>query len=259
MQSTSARLPNEAPYSSKSGLLDGASQDRYIGRLKVLYVLKRSFGSFADCKAFYFFGHRSPGLTEVWVGILNAHISHLLSVFILYRMSRSIWNRTSEEERTRFAFLAALLHIISPAGIFLSAPYAESPFALLNFLGYYFCLKAYEYQSKGGKTKKQLSTLAAGLLFAVATMFRSNGILSGFVFAYDAILITWRMLYSEDHLSHLKDFPVVIASGTMVALGSLIPQSLAFRDYCSKSVEEPRPWCNHWVPSIYAWVQSHYW
>ena len=174
-------------------------------------------------------------------------------------MSLSICNRSSEHVRTKFAFLAALLHVVSPAGIFLSAPYAESPFASLNFLGCYFYLKVYDDRATGKGLGRDLSRLASGLLFGIATTFRGNGLLSGCVFAYDASVIAWTMLSSQDILNHLHEFIVTIAAGSMVALGSLTPQLLAFSQYCLEASEETRPWCRHWIPSVYTWVQSHYW
>ena len=174
-------------------------------------------------------------------------------------MSLSICNRRSENVRAKFAFLAALLHIFSPAGIFLSAPYAESPFALLNFLGCYFYLKVYDDRATGKTLGRDLSCLTSGLFFGIAATFRGNGLLSGCVFAYDASVIAWTMLSCQDVLNHIHDFSVTVAAGSMVALGSSIPQLLAFNQYCLENSGETRPWCRHWIPSIYTWVQSHYW
>lgn len=212
-----------------------------------------------DDTVFPFIDHGTSGLGEAFIGILLAHVSHLLSVFILYDMSRSISSRKSEDEKAKFAFLAGLLHTISPAGIFLSAPCAESPFALLTFLGYFYYLKRSEYQDKGDINKRDLSSLAAGLLFGIAVTFRGNGLLSGCIFAYDAVAIAWKLLSRQDYLNHARDFFVIVVSGSLVALGYLIPQLLAFREYCWIEVEEMRPWCSRWFPSIYTWVQSHYW
>lgn len=201
----------------------------------------------------------APGLGEASFGILVAHISHLLSVLVLYDMSRSMCNRGSEDVRTKFAFLAALLHVVSPAGIFLTAPYAESPFALFNFLGCYFYLKVYGDRATGNALGGGLSRLASGLFFGIATTFRGNGLLSGCVFAYDASVIAWEILSSRKILNHLHDLSFTIAAGSMVALGSLVPQLLAFSQYCLDVSGERRPWCRRRIPSIYGWVQSHYW
>ncbi|KAI9745552.1 MAG: ER membrane glycoprotein subunit of the GPI transamidase complex-like protein [Claussenomyces sp. TS43310] len=71
---------------------------------------------------------------ESLIGIAIAHASHGLSVLVLYGFTRRIF--PDGEATRKLAFVTALLHIISPAGLFLSAPYGESTFALLSFVGY---------------------------------------------------------------------------------------------------------------------------
>ena len=36
-----------------------------------------------------------------------------------------------------------------------------------------------------------------------------------------------------------------------------MPQAEGYLQYCTGG--NTRPWCNRWLPSIYAWVQEHYW
>ena len=198
-------------------------------------------------------------MNEAAAGIVIAHGSHLLSVIVLYNLSQSLCRSRREHERTKFAFLAALLHVISPAGVFLSAPYAESPFALLNFLGFHLYIKAHQDEAINSRTKRDGLLLAAGLLFGMTTMFRSNGLLSGLVFAYDATSITWMIVQTRRVMDHLRSLCVTVVGGSLVAMGSVLPQLLAFLEYCSKTADDARPWCTHLVPSIYSWVQSHYW
>lgn len=198
-------------------------------------------------------------MNEAAAGILIAHVSHLLSVIVLYNLSQNLYRSRREYERTNYSFLAALLHVISPAGVFLSAPYAESPFALLNFLGFHLYIKAQHNEAINNRIKRDGLLLAAGLLFGIATMFRSNGLLSGLVFAYDATSITWMIMQSSSVMDHLRRLCVTVVGGSLVAMGSVLPQYLAFLEYCSKPAEDARPWCTHLVPSIYSWVQSHYW
>ena len=198
-------------------------------------------------------------MNEAIAGILIAHVSHLLSVIILYDLSQSLCRPRREYERTTLALLAALLHVVSPAGVFLSAPYAEGPFALLNFLGFHLYIRAYRNEAIINRINRDGSLLAAGLLFGFATMFRSNGLLSGLIFAYDATSITWMIVQSRNVLDHIHSLCVTVVGGSLVAMGSVLPQYLAFLEYCSKPAEDARPWCTHLVPSIYSWVQSHYW
>lgn len=89
-------------------------------------------------------------------------------------------------------------------------------------------------------------------------MVRSNGILSGFLFAYDASLLAWAALTQGLDLYRARRFAVIVLGGGMVALGMIVPQILAYRIYCM-SQDGPRPWCSSVLPSIYGWVQGYYW
>ncbi|MCJ1301838.1 ER membrane glycoprotein subunit of the GPI transamidase complex-like protein [Hypocenomyce scalaris] len=92
-------------------------------------------------------------------------------------------------------------------------------------------------------------------------MVRSNGLLSGLIFAYDA---TWRLgtLYlSAQPFGKLLGVVPTLVAGSLIAVGFVVPQYVAWLEYCTdnSAAETLRPWCKKRVPSIYAWVQSHYW
>ena len=63
---------------------------------------------------------------ESLVAIGISHVSHLIAVLALYQLTITLCNDR------KLAYLAAVVHILSPAGLFISAPYAESPFACLD-------------------------------------------------------------------------------------------------------------------------------
>ena len=111
---------------------------------------------------------------EGLVAICIAHLSHLLSVLAVFDLTRALFFNYS----VTIAFKAAAFHIISPAGLFLSSPYAESSCALLSFAG---CLLFTKSIVHGGpKTgTHDLLVVLAGICFGIATTFRSNGILNG--------------------------------------------------------------------------------
>ncbi|KAJ3573739.1 hypothetical protein NPX13_g4594 [Xylaria arbuscula] len=111
-------------------------------------------------------------ILESTIAIFVANASHLLSALVLYKLGLAVW------KNSRISLVAAVLHVLSPGGLFLSAPYSESSYALLSFTGYLFFAKA---------TLGEKRTLAHGL-------------------------------------------------------GS-----------------ELRPWCTRRLPSIYTFVQEHYW
>jgi Gpi18-like mannosyltransferase len=64
------------------------------------------------------------------------------------------------------AALACMMFIFSPASVFYAVPYTESLYAALAFWGMVFWV-----QKDGG----MLGNACAALLFAVATLTRSNG------------------------------------------------------------------------------------
>ncbi|KAK4151926.1 GPI mannosyltransferase 2 [Chaetomidium leptoderma] len=187
---------------------------------------------------------------EALAGIAVANTAHLLSALVLYRLGQVVWRDQT------LSLVAALLHIFSPAGLFLSAPYAESSFALLSFSGY--LLFALGCRAERSPTRRDLYTVLAGVLFGLATAFRSNGLLNGAPFAWEVVR----------HLPNLPRRPTdtlrrLVAlgvGGVCVAAGSIGPQAAAYLRFCSgASGAVPRPWCQGYLPSIYTFVQERYW
>nr|POE47110.1 gpi mannosyltransferase 2 [Quercus suber] len=128
-------------------------------------------------------------------GILISNLSHLLAVLVLYRLIYEVVPASPIRKRL-LAFTTAGLHVISPAGVFLCAPYGESTFALFNFLGmlsYVFAAQARFSDAQHAKVPRHARmqeaswTVTAGLCFAIASTIRGNGLLSGIMFAWDVI------------------------------------------------------------------------
>ncbi|KAK3316212.1 GPI mannosyltransferase 2 [Apodospora peruviana] len=215
---------------------------------------------------------------EALAGVLVANAAHLLSVLVLYRLSQLIWppadvrgdrDRTKSKSKLLLPLVAALLHIISPAGVFLSAPYAESSCSLFSFAGYLFyahsCLSS-------SAADANAYILLSGLAFGIATLFRSNAILNGIPFAWE-VFETLPRLFRRPAVA----IPRLLAlgvGGVLVALGSIVPQAVAYQRFCLSGTPSggvggggggdlllPRPpaWCQGLLPSIYTFVQQHYW
>ncbi|KAM0331354.1 hypothetical protein ACHAQA_003026 [Verticillium albo-atrum] len=192
------------------------------------------------------------GSYEAALGIFVSHAAHFAAVFTLYELVHTVWG-----PRRHLPLIAAVLHILSPAGLFLSAPYAESSFALLSFVGYLFLAKASQPASTPlSRTGLQV---AAGVVFGIATTFRSNGILNGLPFAAECALIVLLPFFDASRkLSDVLSLAGPLVGGILVAAGSILPQYVAYARYCS-GASEPRPWCANTLPSIYNFVQQHYW
>ncbi|KAI9691303.1 MAG: ER membrane glycoprotein subunit of the GPI transamidase complex-like protein [Bogoriella megaspora] len=203
----------------------------------------------------------TPGsiATYVWTGVAVSHVSHLLAVILLYLLARKL---TPEGVEDHSAFVAAALHIVSPAGIILSAPYGEALYSLLSFAGTLLFVHAM-CAFHGRQTLYQDSIIViAGALFGFATTVRSNGIFNGamiaFEFASQLINLPW-------NLSSLVLWRKIVAlglAGLLTAAGFVVPQMIAFYDICldRPRVSWPRPWCGASLfPSVYTWVQDYYW
>lgn len=159
----------------------------------------------------------------------------------------------SSQEDNNSAFIVAGLHIVAPAGIFLSAPYTESSYSALSILGYYL----YAQGLKERKINHDLAIVASGLVFGTASMFRSNGVLNGVMFAIDLVDI---LRTSGGRISY-RHGCALLAGGALIAAGFATPQVIAYTEYCSavEDLSSARPWCGSLPPSIYTFVQTHYW
>lgn len=185
-----------------------------------------------------------------------AHGFHLLSCLMLYQLSWTICPAFSHMNPAQFSFLAAGLHIISPAGIFLSAPYAESSFSFFNFSGFYLFAESLKEHSRSQTVKSEGLMLLSGILFGVATTIRGNGLLSGLLYGLEGVKEI--IEFTNPRFRRLSS---IVLGGSLMAFCAMLPHFIAYSDFCVNVnlSEKRRPWCSHKIPSIYAWVQGHYW
>lgn len=189
------------------------------------------------------------------MGIVIAHTAHLLSALVLFSLTKRVFPRPNPNA---FALTAALLHIVSPAGIFLSAPFAESSCALLSFSGCLLFVKS--LVSRGDPSARQdLLVLLSGALFGIATTFRSNGILNGLLLLEEAVRSVLKLQHGF-RLAVVRRLLATGLGGILVATGFLLPQYIAYNQFCAGADGPvPRLWCEKSLPSIYTFVQAHYW
>lgn len=195
-------------------------------------------------------------------GILLAHFCHYISLLCLWQMSKIVVRYEERRlDKETLPFIACCLYTVSPAGIFLSAPYSESPFAALNMLGFWLYLRARSNGYEGKVIAECLLTVAAGISFGAATLIRSNGVLSGLPFLLDALTSSYKIIKPHANDRPLQTQLVLITStiigGLSVGVGLALPQAIAYREYCLG--ETRQPWCSRSLPLIYSYVQSHYW
>lgn len=166
---------------------------------------------------------------------------------------------SEQQYKRQTAFTAACLHTISPAGLFLSAPYGESTFAFATFLGILCYVRAQQHLRLPIQHSATLSaawTILSGLCFALAAPVRSNGLLHGIIFLVDAVMSLRALLAKRDAASLLHLLSTGVA-GSLIAVAFALPQVVAYLEYCTPDIT--RPWCSRTIPSIYSWVQEHYW
>jgi phosphatidylinositol glycan class V len=191
-------------------------------------------------------------------GVAVSNLCHFLSVLVLYRLlTVSLGSR----QRYQIAFVGAVLHVLSPASLFLSAPYAEAPFSLLNLTGMlHYALSKEKARDGVPSAREDAYKLSSGIFFGAATLMRSNGLLSGLVLLYDVARYLPQLVSMRLTAHDVRRIIVTCVAGGFVALGFVWPQYLAYAEFCTVDDGlESRPWCTRSLPSIYSWVQSHYW
>ncbi|KAF9294360.1 hypothetical protein BGZ88_004003 [Linnemannia elongata] len=173
----------------------------------------------------------------VLAGVIVANASFIAATVQLYRLTKELFGRE------QFAFLTAMLYVLTPSGIFMSAIYTESTFSALSFTGMLFA------------ARKQY--LLAAIVWSISCTARSNGILYAGFIIYDLVV---RMDFSKP-LFH-KMF-VLVKAGLLCLItwtGFVAVQLYGYSLYCTDSSNiDPRPWCNASIPLIYTFVQDFYW
>ncbi|GAA99627.1 glycosyltransferase family 76 protein [Mixia osmundae IAM 14324] len=137
----------------------------------------------------------------------------------------------------RQARLAALLFALAPSPATQSSPYNEPFFALFTFLGM-LCV-----QHLG-----LLANLVAAGSFALATSFRSLGVLHAGFFI-------WPVLTRK--ISLVRAAGLLVLTAVPLAPFAL-EQRRAWLLFCQADLPAPS-WCSRSLPLIYSYVQEEYW
>lgn len=128
---------------------------------------------------------------------------------------------------------------------------------MLNFLGILFHARIPWNQSLDRYGPSSLLSLVmSGACFGLATTVRSNGIFSGLIYIHHVSAL----FYSRINLRTILTATVIGISAMLILSGMLIPQYMAYQEFCNVTSDvDIRPWCSRTLPSIYTWVQEHYW
>jgi len=158
----------------------------------------------------------------------------LLAGLILFKLTNQVF------QNPRLSQITIILFSINPAIIFMTTTYTESLFCLLVFTGLW-CLHSNH-------------TWATALLFSLATLTRSNGIvLSGYL-VWHCWIMSGRTL-TVWCTTAMK----LIVQVSMVTSGFAGFQWYSYWLFCLHDTPTPSEWCEHTVPLSYSYVQQKYW
>jgi phosphatidylinositol glycan class V len=200
----------------------------------------------------------------VIAGVVINSLSFMFAALGLYRLSIVVLGKE------RDAWWAAVAFCWNPAGIFFSTIYTESLFSALTFVG--LSLLA----SSPRNCRFKVGWLVA-VLFAFATLCRSNGLLNGWLFGIHKACwiladLWFLMRRRPSHHCHLWRFSLRLVGGVVnTALQGLLIASpfIWFQLHCYHKFchsQSSHAWCYEpgvlllgFKPSLYAWVQHTYW
>ncbi|KIK67109.1 glycosyltransferase family 76 protein [Collybiopsis luxurians FD-317 M1] len=157
---------------------------------------------------------------------------------VLYRLSLQNFNSPN------FALLVSLLSLLpsSPAALRL-VPYTEPFFTYLSYRGMLYC----------AETKWFLATIC----FALASAFRSNGILlSGFILWG---LLVRPFLETAKPPVQLSPYAKSIVYSAIIFIPFISHQATGYFAFCASRADANPSWCSQPLPLIYSHVQSTYW
>lgn len=218
--------------------------------------------------------------------VFTSTASHYIGCILFYYLTMLVYpsllggasSQLTLKSLDFFARKSAMLYVITPAGVFMSAGYAEPLFACLSFLG--LILRALNWPT------------VAGFIFGLSCLIRSNGLFWGLLYLYDLACFFFpsismatsapqpatqkrksgkqkkvskstkqktKIQRSESLFELLR----ILCGGGFIALGFFGVQFYAYRVYCTGSSLNPfarKPeWCRNQLPLIYSYIQSRYW
>lgn len=197
--------------------------------------------------------------TSLLRSLAISNICHVASSVVLFFLTRSIFSRSKlfGQKSTRLAHLSSMISLVSPAGVFLTAPYSESLCALLSFTAFYLrdaSLRGSKVGTDGKESTlksqwySKILYLLSGTLVAVSFGVRANALLLGALFLYDLY-----DFYTTSEAHYDCVYPLIAGAQLFVAI--IIQNWHAYSIFCPQRGE----WCNYFIPSLFRYAQKHYW
>lgn len=196
---------------------------------------------------------------KLMLGMLCSNICHLGTCIILYYLTFEMFKTSSLFTKTlrEFSLISSIIYIISPAGIFLTASYSESPCALFSMASIYLREISINRENFNHlNSKNSLKThwiykvtyLLSGTMVSIAYGIRGNCLLLGAMFLFDLYEFGIR---NRD----ITDSILSLASGGQIFVSIIALNWYTYAIFCPARGE----WCQSWIPSLFSYAQSHYW
>ncbi|KAJ2783749.1 ER membrane glycoprotein subunit of the GPI transamidase complex-like protein [Coemansia interrupta] len=197
-----------------------------------------------------FVGAVGRPLALIVAGVIVSNVSFVLAAATLYILG------VETMRNDKLAYIAALMYVIAPSNIFMSAVCTESLFALLVFLAMLFI----------GRCRY---LLAAGCI-AISGLCRSNGLVYAGFFVWNLVVRAdiWRGCTPSSG-SRLAAALARRALGALSLVGLSAAGFVAFEIYgrnrlCNTHADfadvlSKRPYCTSTWSTIYGFVQAEYW
>lgn len=196
---------------------------------------------------------------HIILATLVSTIASIASTIIFFLLTLHL------SDSINYSTLVSLLHTFSPAPSTQVVPYTEPFYALFSFAAIYLQVVS---TTKYNKRIPFIIKILAALLTALATSFRSIGVIQTLQWIPDYYQQVIQLL----PLVHSKKITALIRLGVysfqtlVLALITCSPfiydQWKAYQHFCItplRSDQSIRPWCSNRIPTIYGFVQAHYW
>eukprot|EP01107_Rhizomastix_libera_P010880 TRINITY_DN28210_c0_g1_i1.p1 TRINITY_DN28210_c0_g1~~TRINITY_DN28210_c0_g1_i1.p1 ORF type:complete len:464 (+),score=53.93 TRINITY_DN28210_c0_g1_i1:3-1394(+) len=190
-------------------------------------------------------------------GFLFTNFCYVLSAYFLEKLTLSVFGK----EKTDFAEKVVSVYLITPANVFMSAIYTESPFALFVFAGCYF-LECRKYW-------------VSMMMFTLSAATRGNGIICCGFLIFEAINRFFPIankFYPSNEAKVkeiLKHWIFTLLRMSIIVIPYIMVQRIGAKTFCqiyqkqneiNSSVSIPE-FCSSksFIPGHYGFIQSKYW
>ncbi|KAK6456225.1 GPI mannosyltransferase 2 [Scheffersomyces xylosifermentans] len=181
--------------------------------------------------------------SKLLLSLIVSNILHFISVVLVYYLSLQFF-----KQNKTLALRSALLMVVAPAGIFLTANYSENLSNVLSFASILSYDKSINPHDPGKNNTKSIVSkplyVLSGIFTAVNFTVRANSLLLGIPYLLDLF-----------EFGLVEDAIWCLIAGGSVFLSLVWTSFTAYREFCPARGE----WCNNTLPILFSYAQKKYW